>query len=342
MSRQMPTSTQQISQYPPDQTPREAESLPKKAMAANNQEHANPANKQTITWADRVRVTNSTTRHTLEDLPQQPAGTKLVIPADMKMHSMEQWSCCMVGFFTGYKPPYQAINLIARKAWGPHGLEEVSTMADGFLIFRFATEEAVSEVIEKGPWMIGGKNIILQKWTPKFQFDRSRISALPVWVRLRGLPLPLWTKEGLSMAASMLGKPLSCDEQTISCRRLDYARLCVELDASLPFVHKFEVESPITEETQLVRVEYEWKPPRCMKCHSFGHNCTPQTEHIPTNKLREEEMPMEEPTEPAKGRSHPGNPNPNQEKEMSAFQATNNHTGSTSSAPKTKKITTNI
>ncbi|KAJ6714928.1 GLYCINE-RICH CELL WALL STRUCTURAL PROTEIN 1.8-LIKE [Salix viminalis] len=213
-------------------------------------------------------------------------------------------------------------------------------MADGFLIFRFATEETVLEVIEKGPWMIGGKNIILQKWTPKFQFDRSRISALPVWVRLRGLPLPLWTKEGLSMVASMLGKPLSCNEKTISCCRLDYARLCVELDARLPFVHKFEVESPITEEPQLVRVEYEWKPPRCMKCHSFGHNYSPQTEHIPTNKLREEEMQMEEPTEPAKGRSHPRNPNPNQEKEMSVVQATNNHTGSTSSAPKTKKITT--
>lgn len=180
MSHQLPTSTQKIPQYPPDKNPREAESLPKKAMAANNQEHANPANKQTITWADRVRITNSTTRHTLEDLPQLPAGTRLVIPADMKMHSMEQWSCCMVGFFTGYKPPYQAINLIARKAWGPHGLEEVLTMADGFLIFRFAIEEAVSKVIEKGPWMIGGKNIILQKWTPKFQFDTSRISALPV------------------------------------------------------------------------------------------------------------------------------------------------------------------
>lgn len=188
--------------------------------------------------------------------------------------------------------------------------------------------------------MIGGKNIILQKRIPKFQFDRSRISALPVWVRLRSLPLLLWTKEGLSMAASMLGKPLSCDEQTISCRRLDYARLCVELDASLPFVHKFEVESPITEEPQLVRVEYEWKPPRCMKCHSIGHNCSPQTEYIPTNKLREEEMQMEEPIEPAKRSNHSGNPNPNQEKEMSASQATNNHTRSTSYAPNTKKITT--
>ncbi|KAG5237049.1 DUF4283 domain-containing protein [Salix suchowensis] len=219
-------------------------------MAAHNKDHAKPGTTPPITWADRVRVTNSATRHTLEALPQKPAGTRLVIPATMKMHDMGQWSRCMVGFFTGYKPPFQAINQIARKAWGPYGLQQVQTVDDGFLIFRFEKEEAVLEVIEKGPWMIGGKNIILQKWSPKFQFDRSSISTIPVWVRLKGLPLPLWTKEGLSMAASMLGRPLSCDEHTINCRRLDYARLCVELDARLPFVHRFEVESPLTEEPQ--------------------------------------------------------------------------------------------
>ena len=167
-------------------------------------------------------------------------------------------------------------------------------MDDGFLIFRFEKEEAVLEVIEKGPWMIGGKNIILQKWSPKFQFDKSSISTIPVWVRLKGLPLPLWTKEGLSMAASMLGRPLSCDEHTINCRRLDYARLCVELDARLPFVHRFEVESPLTEEPQVVRVEYEWKPPRCLKCNSFGHNCKP---HKQPQGVEDENVAVEVPKE---------------------------------------------
>ncbi|KAB5573120.1 hypothetical protein DKX38_000314 [Salix brachista] len=263
-------------------------------MAAHNKDHAKPGTTPPITWADRVRVTNSATRHTLEALPQKQAGTRLVIPATMKMHDMGQWSRCMVGFFTGYKPPFQAINLIARKAWGPYGLQQVQTVDDGFLIFRFEKEEAVLEVIEKGPWMIGGKNIILQKWSPKFQFDRSSISTIPVWVRLKGLPLPLWTKEGLSMAASMLGRPLSCDEHTINCRRLDYARLCVELDARLLFVHRFEVESPLTEEPQVVRVEYEWKPPRCLKCNSFGHNCKP---HKQPQGVEDENVAAEVPKE---------------------------------------------
>ncbi|KAJ6867749.1 hypothetical protein NC652_038827 [Populus alba x Populus x berolinensis] len=101
--------------------------------------------------------------------------------------------------------------------------------------------------------MFGGKNIILQQWHPRFQFDKSKISTLPVWIRLHGLPFPLWSKQGLSLAASMVGRPLSCDESTHTCTRLEYARLCVE------------------------------KPSHCDKCKVFGHSCpSPPAPDIPS------------------------------------------------------------
>jgi len=62
------------------------------------------------------------------------------------------------------------------------------------------------------------------------------------------------------MAASMMGRPLSYDELTFNCPRLEYARLCVELDASIPLVHQFVIESPLLDELIKVEVEYEWKP----------------------------------------------------------------------------------
>jgi hypothetical protein len=71
----------------------------------------------------------------------------------------------------------------------------------------------------------------------------------------------------------MVGRPLSCDESTYNCLRLDYARVCVEVDASLPYVHKFEIDSPLTSEPITVKVDYEWKPSRCEKCLIFGHSC---------------------------------------------------------------------
>ncbi|KAB5526630.1 hypothetical protein DKX38_020477 [Salix brachista] len=243
---------------------------------------------QATTWADKVRVSSSSSRHTLEPLPQKPAGSRLKIPAGMVMHSMDQWRKCIIGFFIGCKMHFHAVSSIAKKAWKTNGMDQVTTMADGFYVFRFRTEEAVGEVLERGPWMFGGKNIILQKWSPKFQFDKSRIAVIPVWVRLRGLPLPLWTKQGLSLAASMVGTPLSCDEPTISCSRLDYARLCIELNASLPIIHQFEIESSLSEEPQLVKVDYEWKPPKCDRCQCFGHNCVAKEEQLMKLNQKEE------------------------------------------------------
>uniref|UniRef100_A0A6N2LC78 Uncharacterized protein n=1 Tax=Salix viminalis TaxID=40686 RepID=A0A6N2LC78_SALVM len=92
--------------------------------------------------------------------------------------------------------------------------------------------------------VVGDKAIVLQQWHSGFKFDKNKISKLPVWIRLHGLPFPLWSQEGLSLAASMVGRPLSCDAQTYNCQRLEFARLCVEIDATLPKVTSFEVVSP--------------------------------------------------------------------------------------------------
>jgi len=39
------------------------------------------------------------------------------------------------------------------------------------------------------------------------------------------------------------------------------------------YVHEFEIDSPLTSEPITVKVDYEWKPSRCEKCHIFGHSC---------------------------------------------------------------------
>jgi len=237
-------------------------------------------------WANKVRVSDSSTRFTLEPLSRQPLGHRLVISEEMLHANADQWNRCMVGFFPGFRMPYHAVNTIASRVWRKCGLENVTTTSNGFMIFRFTTEAEMHAVLEKGPWMFGGKNIVLQQWHPRFQFDKNNISTLPVWVRLHGLPFPLWSKQGLSMAASMVGRPLSCDESTYNCIRLDYALVCVEVDASLPYVHEFEIDSPLTSEPITVKVDYEWKPSRCEKCHIFGHSCPIATASLPnTGKL---------------------------------------------------------
>ncbi|KAJ6672995.1 ZINC KNUCKLE CX2CX4HX4C-RELATED [Salix viminalis] len=240
----------------------------------NKTHQKNPAVKET-SWADRVKVTDASTRFTLDPIPPLAMGAKLEITEDMLTEHAEQWTRCMVGFFPGYRMNYQTVNTIATRVWKSSGLEAVMTTAAGFMIFRFKKEEQMLEILEKGPWLFGGKAIILQQWHPHFVFDKNKISKLPVWVRVFGLPFPLWSRKGLSLVASMIGKPLSCDEATFTCSRLDFARICVEIDASQPFKHNFDITTPLSTEPLHIEVEYEWKPVRCAQCQLFGHSCKP-------------------------------------------------------------------
>ncbi|KAJ6292827.1 hypothetical protein OIU78_024912 [Salix suchowensis] len=155
----------------------------------------------------------------------------------------------MVGFFPGYKMPFHAAKSIAKRAWAGHGLEQVMTMEAGYLVFHFKSETDMQGVIAKGPWMFGGKHIALQQWHPQLKFERNQIKAMPVWIRLYGLPFPLWSHEGLSRAASMVGKPLSCDEPTYRSTRLDYARMCVEVIADDEFFAQFRNRNPFVNRT---------------------------------------------------------------------------------------------
>lgn len=63
-----------------------------------------------------------------------------------------------------------------------------------------------------------------------------------MWVRLYGLPLEYWTPSGLSHLASAVGRPLLyADSMTASRRRISYARICVEIDASKNLIRDLDL-----------------------------------------------------------------------------------------------------
>ncbi|GKC47684.1 transcription factor LHW-like protein [Tanacetum coccineum] len=84
----------------------------------------------------------------------------------------------------------------------------------------------------------------------------------------------------MSAIAIKLGTPFMLDSYTSdmcmqSWCRSSYARVMIELRADMEFKDNIVLAMPkITEEGHYicnVRVEYEWKPPRCASCKVFGH-----------------------------------------------------------------------
>ncbi|KAL2224653.1 UNVERIFIED_CONTAM: LINE-1 reverse transcriptase [Sesamum indicum] len=98
---------------------------------------------------------------------------------------------------------------------------------------------------------------------------------VPVWIKSQHLPMEFWTTERLSTVARGVGKPLYLDAITRTCTRLDFARVCVMIDATYNLNKHIIVRAPEEDggETPCkVDVEYEWLPPKCTTYMSLGHS----------------------------------------------------------------------
>ncbi|KAF9624403.1 hypothetical protein IFM89_011328 [Coptis chinensis] len=154
-----------------------------------------------------------------------------------------------------HSPPqlsYPYVKSILEKTWKIKGTMDITTDRDVFFI-RMSTLEDKQMVLEGGPIFITA-------------------TIVPIWAKLSKVPKELWTKNGLSFLASLIGGPLCMDGATSMKQRLDFAKVCVTI--LLEFDFPSSIKLKIREKHVYVNVEYPWKPPSCTVCCCFGHSTT--------------------------------------------------------------------
>ncbi|GJS20615.1 putative reverse transcriptase domain-containing protein [Tanacetum coccineum] len=111
--------------------------------------------------------------------------------------------------------------------------------------------DRLDSMLENGPWFIQNNPLILKKWHPDENLLKEDVST-----------------------------PLMLDSYTSDmCMqtwdRSSYAGVMIKLRADVELKDNIVMAMPkITREGHYkcnVRVEYEWKPPRCSSCNIFGH-----------------------------------------------------------------------
>lgn len=143
------------------------------------------------------------------------------------------------------------------------------------------SSEAKEWVLQGGPWFISQRLLILKKWEPGHSAGNISLQKMPLWVKLCGVPMELFTKEGLSYVASATGTPLYMDKATKSRRRVHYARVCVK--AGIEDDRSEFIPVDIGSVGQImVHVEYPWRPFVCSICHQIGHK---DREYVKTRKV---------------------------------------------------------
>ncbi|GJW88527.1 cytokinin dehydrogenase 3-like protein [Tanacetum coccineum] len=132
--------------------------------------------------------------------------------------------------------------------------------------------------------------LILKKWNPDVNLLKGEVGNVSVWVKLHGVPVTTFNEDGLSAIVTKIGTPLMLDSYTSnkciqSWGRSSYARALIEVRAHVELKDNIVVAMPkLGEEgfyTCNVRVEYEWKTPRCTCCKVFGH----VQDECPKNKV---------------------------------------------------------
>nr|GFD01384.1 zinc knuckle CX2CX4HX4C [Tanacetum cinerariifolium] len=84
---------------------------------------------------------------------------------------------------------------------------------------------------------------------------KEELTRIPIWVKLHDFPIQVFEADGISLIATFIGKPVILDSYT--------SDMCNDSWGWSSFARC------LIEET--IRVEYEWRPPRCDECKIFGH-----------------------------------------------------------------------
>ena len=196
-------------------------------------------------------------------------------PTDLEEIGRSMWMNSLVGYFMGRKLPFQAVNRIAHIIWGSRGLEEVIVQGEGVYLFKFKTADYLDEIMAQGQWHFARCPVILRKWYDGISLTPEEPKSMPIWIKLYGIPNSMSHTKGISFIASRFGRPLHTDSISEGQRRLDYARVCVEIEATKGICREGKFNKS-NGQPYIVKPVYERLPFHCPTCQVFGHmqtNC---------------------------------------------------------------------
>nr|GEU33450.1 hypothetical protein [Tanacetum cinerariifolium] len=162
----------------------------------------------------------------------------------------------LYGYSVGKRLAFPVVENYVKHAWAKFGLKRVM-LNHGFFLFQFDSSTSMEKVMEVGPWRIKLVPIILKVLMRNTILKRENVSTVPLWVKMHNVPIVAYSKVGLDLISTKVGRLTRLDAHTnnIYCNswgHSDYVRALVEVSAEAPLVDSVD-------------------PPRCGTCKNFKH-----------------------------------------------------------------------
>ncbi|KAL7129241.1 hypothetical protein ABFS83_13G052100 [Erythranthe nasuta] len=81
--------------------------------------------------------------------------------------------------------------------------------------------------------IIGTSMFRMTRWANDFKFEKDS-PIVATWIKLPRLPFYYFTLPYLERTCNYIGKHLRADEKSINLQNLIHARICVDVDVSVP------------------------------------------------------------------------------------------------------------
>nr|KYP49376.1 hypothetical protein KK1_028919 [Cajanus cajan]KYP57868.1 hypothetical protein KK1_004149 [Cajanus cajan] len=121
--------------------------------------------------------------------------------------------------------------------------------------------------MQGGPWMLFDHYLIVRLWSLEFVTFEDKVNSTLIWVCFPSLGMVCYNKSVLLTMASVIGKSIRVDLNTLNTKKRCFALVYVEISLDKPIMGKFNLKSIC------YIVEYEGLHMLCASCDCCGQVC---------------------------------------------------------------------
>ncbi|GJX99348.1 RNA-directed DNA polymerase, eukaryota, reverse transcriptase zinc-binding domain protein [Tanacetum coccineum] len=113
----------------------------------------------------------------------------VIFDEELVNHGSLKWKFTISGHFVGMKMSYNELKYNLVRMWSKFGLTEMFINDSEVYYFKFKNKEGMNSALENSPWMVSGRPLIMQKWSPDVSLDKLEPDKIPLWVKMFDIPL---------------------------------------------------------------------------------------------------------------------------------------------------------
>ncbi|XP_020881896.1 uncharacterized protein At4g02000-like [Arabidopsis lyrata subsp. lyrata] len=135
--------------------------------------------------------------------------------------------------------------------------------------FIFNNEADLIEVLKTGVWTQDDWCVVMERWVENPPPDY--LMFLPVWIRLRNIPVNNYTQATIATIAERVGQIIDFPFEEEQAQSRDFVRVRVLLDVSKGLKNFKEVQTPNGSIVK-IGIDYERIRKRCFQCQRLTHD----------------------------------------------------------------------